>query len=45
MEKLKLKQARIQKGFTQQQIADALPTDISNYSRKENGHVGITKEE
>ena len=45
MEKLKLKQARIQRGFTQQQVADALPTDISNYSRKENGHVGITKEE
>jgi transcriptional regulator with XRE-family HTH domain len=45
MEKFKLKQARVRKGFTQQQMADALPTDISNYCRKENGYVGITKAE
>ena len=45
MEKLKLKQARTRKGFTQQQVANALPTDISNYSRKENGYVAITKAE
>ena len=45
MEKLKLKQTRVRKGFTQQQVADALPTDISNYSRKENGYVAITKAE
>jgi len=31
MEKLKLKQTRVRKGFTQQQVADALPTDISNW--------------
>ena len=45
MEKFKLKQVRAQKGFTQQQVAEALFMDVSNYSRKENGHVGITKEE
>jgi transcriptional regulator with XRE-family HTH domain len=45
MEKQKLKQVRLHKGFTQQQVADALSTDISNYSRKENGHVRITKQE
>ncbi|MDR0333919.1 MAG: helix-turn-helix domain-containing protein [Dysgonamonadaceae bacterium] len=45
MEKLRLKQTRIQRGFTQQQVADALPTDISNYCRKENGYVNITKAE
>ena len=45
MEKHKLKQARIRKGFTQQEVADKLATDISNYSRKENGYVGITKQE
>ena len=45
MQKVKLREVRKQKGFTQQQIADMLPTDGSNYSRKEAGTVGITKAE
>jgi len=45
MEKVKLKHWRISKGFTQQQLADVLATDISNYCRKENGYVSITKQE
>jgi transcriptional regulator with XRE-family HTH domain len=45
MEKHKLKHVRISKGVTQQQLADQLHTDISNYCRKENGYVGITKQE
>lgn len=45
MEKEKLRRLRKQKGFTQQQIADAIATDVSNYSRKENGGVKIIREE
>lgn len=45
MEKEKLRRVRKQKGFTQQQIADILATDVSNYSRKESGGVKIIKEE
>lgn len=45
MQKEKLRTVRKQKGFTQQQIADMLATDVSNYSRKENGDVRIIKEE
>ncbi|EJL70452.1 helix-turn-helix domain-containing protein [Chryseobacterium populi] len=45
MQKEKLRTVRKQKGFTQQQIADILATDVSNYSRKENGDVKIVKEE
>jgi transcriptional regulator with XRE-family HTH domain len=45
MQKEKLKQIRIQKGITQQQCAEILPTDVSNYCRKENGAIGITKSE
>jgi transcriptional regulator with XRE-family HTH domain len=45
MEKQKLKKIRTRKGFTQQQVADALATDISNYCRKEKGSVGITRPE
>ncbi|SDI27266.1 Helix-turn-helix [Chryseobacterium jejuense] len=41
----KLKSIRKQKGYTQQQIADILATDVSNYSRKENGDVKIYDEE
>lgn len=37
----KLRTLRKQKGYTQQQIADLLATDVSNYSRKENGDVRI----
>jgi transcriptional regulator with XRE-family HTH domain len=36
---------RLQKGYTQQQVADFIYTDVSNYCRKENGSVGITKQE
>jgi transcriptional regulator len=43
MQKVKLRGKKT-KGFTQQQMADMLPTDVSNYSRKEAGTVGITKQ-
>jgi transcriptional regulator with XRE-family HTH domain len=42
MEKTKLKKIRFEKGFTQQQIADYLATDKSNYCKKENGIIKIT---
>lgn len=45
MEKEKLRRVRKQKGFTQQQIADIIATDVSNYSRKEGGSVKIIHEE
>lgn len=41
----KLRTVRKRKGFTQQQVADFLHTDISNYCRKENGETKIIKEE
>lgn len=41
----KLRTLRKQKGYTQQQIADLLATDVSNYSRKENGDVKIFDDE
>ncbi|MDQ1856976.1 XRE family transcriptional regulator [Chryseobacterium cucumeris] len=41
----KLRTLRKQKGYTQQQIADLLATDVSNYSRKENGDVRIFDDE
>lgn len=41
----KLRTLRKQKGYTQQQIADIIATDVSNYSRKENGDVRIYDEE
>lgn len=41
----KLKNLRKQRGYTQQQIADILATDVSNYSRKENGEVKIFDDE
>lgn len=40
-----LQQARQNKGLTQQQMADALFTDVSNYNRKENGSVKIRPDE
>lgn len=43
MEKEKLRRVRKQKGYTQQEIADIIATDVSNYSRKESGAVKITK--
>ncbi|MDR1543949.1 MAG: helix-turn-helix domain-containing protein [Prevotellaceae bacterium] len=45
MEKQKLKQIRKQKGFSQQEMANSICTDVSNYCRKEKGYVGITKQE
>lgn len=45
MQKEKLRNVRKRKGITQQQIADIIATDVSNYSRKENGDVKIIKEE
>lgn len=42
MEKVKLKNKRLENGFTQQQIADYLATDKSNYCKKENGYIKIT---
>lgn len=45
MQKEKLRNARKVKGITQQQIADIIATDVSNYSRKESGDVSIRKDE
>ncbi|MGN7863402.1 helix-turn-helix domain-containing protein [Chryseobacterium sp. 22458] len=45
MQKEKLRSVRKRKGFTQQQVADFIATDVSNYSRKESGDVAIRKEE
>ncbi|MCQ9633908.1 helix-turn-helix transcriptional regulator [Chryseobacterium sp. WG23] len=45
MKKKKLQAIRKQKGITQQQIADILPTEVSNYSRKENGITKIIQKE
>jgi DNA-binding XRE family transcriptional regulator len=42
MEKLKLKQARMRKGFTQQDMADLLSMDVANYNRRENGSVKLS---
>jgi transcriptional regulator with XRE-family HTH domain len=45
MEKTKLISVRMLKGFTQQQVADYLCMDVSNYNRKEKGAVKIRKDE
>ncbi|UZT96158.1 helix-turn-helix transcriptional regulator [Chryseobacterium fluminis] len=45
MQKIKLREIRKRKGYTQQQVADIIPTDVSNYSRKESGDVRIVSEE
>ncbi len=45
MQKEKLRTVRKMKGFTQQQMAEVIPTDVSNYSRKESGTVSITQTE
>lgn len=45
MQKEKLLTVRKRKGFTQQQVADAIATDVSNYSRKESGTVKIIQAE
>ncbi len=41
MMQIKLKNLRKQKGFSQVQLAKAISTDNSNYSRKERGEVRI----
>lgn len=41
----KLRTIRKQRGYTQQQIADIIATDVSNYSRKESGDVKIFDDE
>lgn len=45
MRKEKLYSIRKQKKITQQQLADIIATDVSNYSRKESGDVKITESE
>lgn len=45
IKKDKLQAIRKQKGYTQQQVADFISTDVSNYSRKESGEVRIYTEE
>lgn len=45
MQKVKLREVRKRKGYTQQQVADAIATDVSNYSRKESGTVKIIQSE
>ena len=45
MQKEKLRVIRKQKGYTQQQVADFIATDVSNYSRKESGDVKIIRDE
>ncbi|ODS87456.1 MAG: hypothetical protein ABS44_10830 [Chryseobacterium sp. SCN 40-13] len=45
MVKEKLRKIRIDKGMSQKQLAAALPTNVSNYCRKESGDVRITKQE
>ena len=45
MEKTKLIQARIKRGFTQQQLAEALCVDVSNYNRREKGQIKISNTE
>lgn len=45
MQKEKLRTVRKRKGYTPQQIADVIATDVSNYSRKEGGDVKIIHEE
>ncbi|WP_395078145.1 helix-turn-helix transcriptional regulator [Flavobacterium sp.] len=45
MEKTKLIQARTKRGFTQQQLAEALCVDVSNYNRREKGQIKISNTE
>ncbi len=42
MEKTKLIQTRTRKGFTQQQLADLICVDVSNYNRREKGQIRIS---
>lgn len=45
MVKDKLRKMRTEKGISQKEIANCLPTDVSNYNRKELGEVKITSQE
>ena len=45
MTKEKLKTTRIEKGFSQQDVAKYLNTNQTDYSRKENGSISFTDEE
>lgn len=45
MQKEKLRLIRKKKGYTQQEIADIIATDVSNYSRKESGDVKVIRDE
>src|SRR5690606_16785519 len=45
MEKIKLIEARKQKGFSQNQMAEKLYMDVSNYNRREKGNAKISYEE
>ena len=45
MEKTKLSELRKSKGFSQQQVADKLCMDVSNYNRRESGHSKISHNE
>jgi transcriptional regulator with XRE-family HTH domain len=45
MEKQKLAQTRTNKGITQQQAADFLNIDVSNYNRREKGSAKIISQE
>ena len=45
MEKTKLIQTRTKKGFTQQQVAEYLCIDVSNYNRREKGTSKISNNE
>lgn len=42
MEKIKLIEARRSKGFSQQQVAELLCMDVSNYNRREKGQSKIS---
>lgn len=45
MEKTKLQKTRTNKNLTQQQVADYLNMDVSNYNRKEKGKQKILQNE
>lgn len=45
MKNSKLRLVRKQKGYSQQELADIIPTEVSNYSRKENGYIKISPKE
>lgn len=45
MEKIESLETRKQKGFSQQQVAEHLCIDVSNYSRREKGQVKISSNE